>query len=78
MKRFFVRMWYWNRNHELKRWLVVFEKALKKRLGVVLALPLHARQEVVKNDPVLALAVKAKAMLDDYFVTTGVGNAKKQ
>jgi len=67
-----VRFYYANRNYELKRWHGQLEKALQKRMDVMISLPVSGRQKVAGNDPVLQVLLKTKKLVDEYVLTWGV------
>lgn len=69
--RFFVRLWYLSRNQDLARLSKLLEKALKKRLSVVVEMPMIRRKEMIANDPVLKTALGLYRYLEDFFRTVG-------
>lgn len=75
VKMWLIRLRYLNRNYELKRWVGHLEKALQKRMDVMIALPVSGRQKVAENDPVVQVLLKTKKLVDEYVLTWGVKDA---
>lgn len=69
--RFFVRLWYFSRNQDIARLSKLLERAVKKRLSIVVEVPVIRRKEMIENDPVLKTALGLHRYFEDFFRTVG-------
>ena len=69
--RFFVRIWFWNRNYELNRQHRAFLKAFRKRAALWQRLDTEAKKEWLKKDAVWRNAHEFWHELEKVFEPRG-------
>ena len=74
--RFFVRLWFLNRNQMLAKSHKILSHALCARRSIIMGVPEDRREEVVDNDTVSRNARMLCQELSQYFKDLGVSYEK--
>jgi len=76
LKRFFIRLWFLNRNQTIVKAHKLLGKALAERAVVLESVPQNYRQDIVDTDPVLKEAREMAYKLHAFFQQVGVSYEK--
>lgn len=71
VKRFFVRLWYLNRNQMIEKTLKIISKTMVKRRALFESIPDRYRSSAVANDSFSALVISLKHQIDIYLGAIG-------